>query len=242
VSKPLPYALQSLTAIALTFEGLDLPSKPYPILTFDNPESVKQCVKLSDADFGGKSQSLLDFVPGSDTEPDHAQFHGTISTELPKDKPSVLATGYAGFRSADRKFSLFGLGLLDIERYRYLALRVKSDGRKYLVNIQTDSIEPTDLHQHRLYISKPGVWETVLIDLNEFVRTNSGALADPQSDMMTAKVNSVGLSLTDRVEGPFQLCIERIWASNGMRKEGRVGNPETDRFYKSQNSDGTSTT
>jgi hypothetical protein len=33
----------------------------------------------------------------------------------------------------------------------YLALRIKSDGRRYTVNVQTDAVVETDIHQHRLY-------------------------------------------------------------------------------------------
>jgi NADH dehydrogenase [ubiquinone] 1 alpha subcomplex assembly factor 1 len=213
-----------------------MPSKPFPLLTFDAQDSVRQCVQMCDSDAGGHSQVMLDYVPETANEPSYARFHGSISTMLPENRPTVIATGYAGFRSADRRFNIFGLGLWDVERYRYLAMRVKSDGRKYMVNIQTDSIEPTDLHQHRLYVAKPGEWQTVMIDFQEFVRTNNGALADPQSDIMTAKVNSIGLSLTDRVEGPFQLCIERIWASNGLQIEemaSKNSKNESKRYYKS---------
>lgn len=103
--------------------------------------------------------------------------------------------------------------------YAYLALRIKSDGRKYFVNLQTDSIVPTDLHQHRLYARRPGEWETVLIQWNEFVRTNHGVVVEPQSELLRQKVRTVGISLIDRIPGPFDLSIERIWATNELGEE-----------------------
>ncbi|KAF2397499.1 NADH:ubiquinone oxidoreductase complex I intermediate-associated protein 30 [Trichodelitschia bisporula] len=174
---------------------------------------------MSDADMGGFSQCNVDFVPASGSEPAHARFHGNISTDLPKDRPEIVRTGYAGWRTLDRKFTLFGKSLWDIDPYSYIALRVKSDGRKYFVNLQTDSIVPTDLHQHRLFTRKPGGWETVLISLNDFVRTNHGTVVEPQSEILRQKVKSVGISLVDRVPGPFDLCIERVWATNGLEEE-----------------------
>ncbi len=48
----------------------------------------------------------------------------------------------------------------------------------------------------------------------DFVRTSYGYVTEPQTEMLRAKVRSVGVGLTDRVAGPFELCVERIWATN----------------------------
>lgn len=171
---------------------------------------------MSDADIGGFSSASLDSVPRTSTERTHARFHGSISTDLPRNRPQVARTGYAGWRNKDRKATVFGKSLWDVDPYTYLALRVKSDGRKYFVNVQTESIVYTDLHQHRLHTRKPGEWETVLINFNSFVRTNHGEVVEPQTEMMRQKLRTVGISLTDRVPGPFELAISRIWASNEL--------------------------
>jgi NADH dehydrogenase [ubiquinone] 1 alpha subcomplex assembly factor 1 len=177
---------------------------------------------MSDADIGGSSVAALDYVPSSAVGPNHALFHGNISLDLPDDKPSLKVSGYAGFRSLDRMANLFGRGFWNLDPYSFIALRVKSDGRRYLVNLQTDSIEPTDLHQHRLYAKRPGQWETILININEFVRTNDGRAVDPQTGMLREKVNSIGISLTDRIPGPFELRVEKIWATNGLALETKA--------------------
>lgn len=103
----------------------------------------------------------------------------------------------------------------------YLALRVKSDSRKYFVNVQTESIVYTDIHQHRLYAKRPGEWETVLIKWSEFVRTNYGRAVEPQTEMLTQKIRSIGIGLTDRIPGPFDLSINKIWATNEVVEESQ---------------------
>ena len=169
---------------------------------------------MSDADLGGFSSAMLDYIPRSPSQPAHGRFHGTISTDLPRNRPQVQRTGYAGWRNKDRPFTLFGKSLWDLGQYGYLALRVRSDGRKYFVNIQTESVVHTDLHQHRLHAQTPGEWETVFIEFGAFVRTNHGEVVEPQSEMMISKIRTVGISLTDRVPGPFDLAISGIWASH----------------------------
>lgn len=172
------------------------------------------CKTMSDADIGGFSKAQFDYVPRTPTEPAHARFHGSISTELPANRPHIQRTGYAAWRNRDRPATIFGKSLWDIDPYTYLALRVKSDGRKYFVNVQTETIVPTDIHQHRLYARRPLEWETVFIKWNDFVRTNHGVVVEPQMEMLRQKVRTIGIGLIDRVPGPFDLAIGRIWATN----------------------------
>lgn len=62
-------------------------------------------------------------------------------------------------------------------------------------------------------------WETVMLPLNAFVRTNHGYVVEPQTSIMKQRVKSIGIGLTDRIEGPFDLRIHKIWATNGMGAE-----------------------
>lgn len=171
---------------------------------------------MSDTDIGGFSKAVLEHVPGSAHEPSHAHFTGQISNQLPDRDNPIERSGYAAFRTRDRPATLWGRSLWDVEHYAFLALRVKSDGRKYKVNIQTESVELTDLHQHRLYTRKPGEWETILIKWTDFVRTNHGVIVEPQSEMLRERVRTIGVGLTDRVAGPFNFRISKIWATNGL--------------------------
>ena len=222
--------------VALKAEGTRVAMAPYVLASFDHGDALTTCKLMSDADVGGFSQARMDWVPSSQIASTtstasethgHLRFHGKISIDLPANKPHIQRTGYAAWRTLDRPPTIFGKSLWDIDPYTYLALRIKSDGRKYFVNVQTESIVPTDLHQHRLYARSPGEWETVLIKWNEFVRTNHGVVVEPQTEMLRQKVRTVGIGLIDRVPGPFELCVERIWATNHLneqdvREDGRL--------------------
>ena len=222
--------------IAVNMEGLHVPTKPFPLVRFENEESLGRCVVMCDQDIGGFSPASLTLErgtasPGSprpnnsggDTaDPPHALFKGSISTELPPDRPDVHRSGYAAWRTRDRGFSLFGKLLWDISPYQYLALRIKSDGRKYFINIQTESVIPTDLHQHLLPCFAPGQWETVTVPFGAFVRTNHGMVVEPQREMLRPKVKSVGIGLTDRVQGPFELRIAEVYATNTVSEAEKV--------------------
>ncbi|KAJ5306530.1 hypothetical protein PENANT_c031G06654 [Penicillium antarcticum] len=254
-----------LSRIAWNTEALHTPTKPYSILNFEDESTVTSCKTMADRAVGGFSTASLDFEsadPSTNT-PSHARFHGTISTKLPENW-RVERTGYAAFRNQDRGLWLFGRLFWDVDPYAYLALRIKSDGRRYTVNVQSDSIVDTDIHQHRLYTKHHRVrdiedhndapdsvdelfpegmpaalsdvppqstilssststttsggtgWETVLLPFNSFVRTNHGYVIEPQTSLMRQRIKSIGIGLTDRVEGPFDLRIHKIWATNGM--------------------------
>jgi NADH dehydrogenase [ubiquinone] 1 alpha subcomplex assembly factor 1 len=195
------------------------PTKAFPLILFNSPEDLTLCKRMSDKDIGGYSTANLDFHPAAPPAPSHVRFHGNISTELPKDQPHIQRTGYAGFRTLDRGFTIFGKSLWDVSVYTYLAIQFKSDGRKYFVNVQTESIVPTDIHQHRLYSKTPGEWETILIKWSDFVRTNHGQVVEPQREMLTQKVRTVGIALIDRIPGPYDLSISRMWATNSGRDD-----------------------
>ena len=208
---------------AVRFEGLEMSKGPYPLINFRDPSSLESCKTMSDRDQSGFSTVNLDFVASnSKTEPPHAHFHGNISTKLPLNRPDIARSGYAAWRTRDLGSTIFGQSFWDIDPYTYLALRIKSDGRKYFVNLMTDTIVPTDIHQHRLHAQRPGEWETVLIQWNDFVRTSYGEPVAPQGQMVGSRLKSVGIGLTDGVPGPYELRVNSMWATNGDDVSGDI--------------------
>jgi NADH dehydrogenase [ubiquinone] 1 alpha subcomplex assembly factor 1 len=52
------------------------------------------------------------------------------------------------------------------------------------------------------------------------VLTNNGMIQEEQIDMMREKVKTVGISITDREDGPFEIEVDWIKAMNTETTEG----------------------
>ncbi|RIA94486.1 complex I intermediate-associated protein 30-domain-containing protein [Glomus cerebriforme] len=188
-------------------------TKEQLLLQFNNVGDLKNWAIGCDKDIGGFSNARLEYI-----EEGFGRFHGNISLDVPKE---MTRSGYAGIRSRVRGSSLFGARCWDTSLFRYLAIKARGDYKKYFVNIQTDGPIPTDLFQHRLFLRKPGEWETILIPFKDFILTNHGIVQDPQMEMYREKVKTIGFSILGQ-PGPFCLEIEWIKAMNTDSTEGNL--------------------
>ncbi|ORX95575.1 NADH:ubiquinone oxidoreductase complex I intermediate-associated protein 30 [Basidiobolus meristosporus CBS 931.73] len=187
-----------------------------PILEISKKEDLNNWIVGSDKDIGGFSSAQLELSPEG-----KGRFHGHLSLELPE-QLDIKKSGYAGLRSKNPPSTLWGAQYWDTTPFRYLAVRVKGDHRKYFVNLQTDGYVKTDLFQHRLFLKKPGEWETVMIPFRDFILTNNGIIQNRQVNMYREKVKNFGFSIIDRQEGPFSLEIDWIKAMNTEDTDGDV--------------------
>ncbi|KAJ2556912.1 hypothetical protein GGH95_005272 [Coemansia sp. RSA 1836] len=184
------------------------------VASVNSKSDLRGWIKGSDKDIGGFSSAWLDV-----TRSGHARFHGYISQMLPEDT-RFKRSGYAMVRTHSPKSNILNSGCWDSSLYRYLALRVKADKRKYFVNLKSDTLISTDIYQHLLPIRTPGRWETVVIPFNMFTLTSNGVIVASQPSMASTKMETVGLSLSDRREGPFSLEFAWIKAFNSERTFG----------------------
>ncbi|KAJ2782862.1 hypothetical protein H4R18_002011 [Coemansia javaensis] len=164
---------------------------------------LERWVKGTDRDIGGFSDAWLDV-----TRSGHARFHGYLSQKLPEDT-RFKRSGYAMVRTKDPQLTLLGTDYWDSSLFRYLAIRVRADRRKYFVNLKSDVLIPTDIYQHLLPIRTPGRWETVVLPFNMFTLTSNSVIIASQPLMASTKMETVGFSISDRQEGPF--CLEFAW-------------------------------
>ncbi|KAF0396321.1 CIA30-domain-containing protein [Gigaspora margarita] len=178
-------------------------SKEQLLLSLNSQEDLKKWAIGCDKDIGGYSNASLELTPEG-----KAKFSGNISLELPKNNSRIEKSGYAAIKSKSRGSTLFGTPCWDTTLYRYLSIRAKGDNKKYLVNIQTDGPVISDLFQHRLFLRKPGEWETIMIPFTDFILTNHGVIQEPQIEMYRERVRTIGISLLMQ-PGPF--CLELDW-------------------------------
>ncbi|CAH1757140.1 17166_t:CDS:2 [Entrophospora sp. SA101] len=184
--------------------------KEMKMLKLNDQEDLGQWLVGSDKDIG---EAKLEITPEN-----KGRFHGYVSLDLPPNY-KYEKSGYAAIRSKVRGVTIFGTPMWDTTLFRYLALRVKGDYKKYYINLQTDGPVQTDLFQHRLFLRKPGDWETVMIPFRDFILTNHGIIQEPQIAMYREKVKTVGISILDQ-HGPFSIEIDWIKAMNTDTTDG----------------------
>jgi NADH dehydrogenase [ubiquinone] 1 alpha subcomplex assembly factor 1 len=170
-----------------------------------------------DQDIGGYSTATLEVTPEG-----YGRFSGTLSQRLPHDRKDIIRSGYAAIRTRNARPTLFGDLFWDTTQFRFLLLRVRGDHRRYMVNLQTDGVVQTDLFQHRLFLRRPGTWEDVLIAFRDFTQTNNGLILPTQMQMLRERVRSIGISVADGQEGPFQLEIAHIKMINTEDTDGDI--------------------
>lgn len=165
---------------ALNLDGLRGWQKEMPLAVLQSEKDLAQWATGSDKDIGGFSQAQLEVTPEGT-----GKFHGSISLELPANR-EIKQSGYAAMRTKQQEQTMFGTPCWDTSLFRYLALHVKGDKRKYFVNIQTDGVVKTDLFQHRLFLRTPGQWETVMV-----IRALSGIFFFLQRSTKTNHANLI---------------------------------------------------
>ncbi|GMM34790.1 hypothetical protein DASC09_021150 [Saccharomycopsis crataegensis] len=181
------------------------------ILDFKRPNELSKCLMRSDEELGGYSTVNFEIDPQEQA----AHFHGYLNLDPPADRPDILQSGYAMFRTKDQpQNALFGEKSWDWTNFNQLAMRVKGDHRKYFLNIQADSSLKTDIYQHRLFLNTPGEWETVLVSLDDFVLTNWGIIQD-EGGLDKGKVKTFGIGLLDRQFGSYSLHVDWVKVITG---------------------------
>ncbi|CAJ0896770.1 17112_t:CDS:2, partial [Entrophospora sp. SA101] len=109
--------------------------KEMKMLKLNDQEDLGQWLVGSDKDIG---EAKLEITPEN-----KGRFHGYVSLDLPPNY-KYEKSGYAAIRSKVRGVTIFGTPMWDTTLFRYLALRVKGDYKKYYINLQTDGPVQTD--------------------------------------------------------------------------------------------------
>ena len=160
------------------------------LFDFNSKEDAKQWQSVNDNVMGGISKGRSK-ITGDGT----LEFTGDLSLEN--------RGGFASIRSQKAKLGLKG--------HRDLVLRVKGDGRKYNCNLHVPTLRVAFSYRAS-FKTKPGKWNEVRIPLADFKATWFGRQVPGSSPVDPAKVNSVGITIADKKQGPFRLEIDWIKA------------------------------
>lgn len=179
---------------------------------FRDSEDLKNWTLSTDMEIGGKSQASLKLGRNNQT----AIFYGVLNSEVPRDGETT-ASGYCTLRSRPKK-GAFGRTLhSDWSNFNTLHLRIRGDGRPWMVNIQSEtyfSLQWDDLYHYFIYTRGGPYWQDVKIPLSKFFMSSRGRVQDGQYALWPDKITTLGFTLSDKADGPFQLEIDFIGLTN----------------------------
>jgi NADH dehydrogenase [ubiquinone] 1 alpha subcomplex assembly factor 1 len=113
----------------------------------------------------------------------------------------------------------------DLTDFAAFVLRVRGDGRRYKLSVRTGAGFDSPLYQCS-FTTKTGEWEEHRLAFGDFVPTLRGRVLTDVPPLNPARVNSVGLLISDKQVGPFRLEIGWIKASPPVKPW--LGNPHED--------------
>jgi monofunctional biosynthetic peptidoglycan transglycosylase len=142
---------------------------------------------------GGISRSAL---RGASGQPGVASFAGEVSLDY--------GGGFASVRSEPRGWDTAGA--------EALLMRCRSDdGRTYKFTVRTDDGYDGIQYQQR-FTPPQGEWGVVRLPVADFVATFRGRRVPFAGALKPEKIRRLGLMVSDKQAGPFELLVEWIGA------------------------------
>lgn len=180
------------------------------IWEFRGPESLKQWTVSCDREIGGQSEAYLKVGKNNST----CFFYGTLRSAPPRDGVTRYS-GYCSIRAKPLQASFDREQHHDWTTFNTLHLRVRGDGRPWMITIAPSmyfSHQKDDVYSYFLFTRGGPYWQDVKIPFSKFFLTSRGRIQDKQHPVWVDKMNTVGFTLGDKAEGPFQLEIDFIGA------------------------------
>ncbi|XP_049294799.1 complex I intermediate-associated protein 30, mitochondrial [Anopheles funestus] len=180
------------------------------VFGFENPTELDRWVVTTDKDHGeGYSQAALEPSPAG-----YGLFHGTLESRVPKDG-RIKRAGYANIKSLRVRKSFKRDAFYDWSQYNTLVLKVRGDGRSYLINLTAEGyydILWNDIYHYVLYTRGGPHWQVAKIPFSKFFLASKGRVQDQQGPVPLNRITNVGFSVGSRGghEGSFRLEFDFI--------------------------------
>lgn len=141
-------------------------------------------------------------------------FNGFVTSTVPKDG-RVKRAGYCNMKSTPEKKSFQRETYFDWSAYNTLVLKVRGDGRSYLVNLHSEGYFDVlwfDIYHYVLYTRGGPHWQTTRIPFSKFFLSSKGRIQDNQCPLNTQRISSVSFSVGAKggTDGPFGLEIAYV--------------------------------
>ncbi|MEM9110924.1 MAG: CIA30 family protein [Planctomycetota bacterium] len=188
----LSIALTLAFSLGLADAGAEQPEPAEPMILedFADDEVADRWVTVNDGVMGGKSTGGPSFEDGIVT------FSGKTNTD---------GGGFSSIRSKPAAFDLAGQA--------GLYLRVKGDGRTYKASVRTDvTFRRWSVPFRADFETVKGEWAEVFIPFENFTPSFRGRELNPAPELDPSKVQSLGLMIYDKKDGPFEIQVDWIKA------------------------------
>ena len=159
-----------------------------PVLDFAGPDTAQKWQAVNDGVMGGVSDGRFRITAEKTLE-----FSGTLSLE-----------NNGGFASVRTKPTD-----LDIKTGDTIIVRVKGDGREYVLNIYTKSRRMAFSYRAPLPTTKDK-WTEVKVPLEDCIPTAFGRRVQGMGPVEPGQINGLGFMLSDKKPGKFQMQVEWV--------------------------------
>ena len=146
---------------------------------------------VNDDVMGGVSTSSFQILTNGS-----AVFSGVLSLEN--------HGGFASVRSSPARHDLTG--------FRCFVIRLRGDGRRYKFTVRTETGFDAPLYQCG-FETRRGEWEEHRLAFKDFVPTFRGRILTGVPPLDPGRITSVGLLISEKQDGPFQLEVAWIKAA-----------------------------
>jgi NADH dehydrogenase [ubiquinone] 1 alpha subcomplex assembly factor 1 len=182
-------AIRDAVLLLVVFLMQAVVEKPLrPLFDFAGPDAAQKWQAVNDGVMGGVSDGRFKITADKTME-----FSGRLSLE-----------NNGGFASVRTKPTNFNIHTGDT-----LVVRVKGDGREYVLNIYTKSRRMAFSYRAPLPTTRD-MWTEVSVPLAEFIPTAFGKQVQGMGPVEPDQINSLGFMLSDKQPGPFKLEVD--WA------------------------------
>lgn len=175
---------------------------------FRGRESLKDWIVSTDRDWGeGFTKAELTVSKNN-----MALFQGHLCTDLPVEG-TIERAGYANIKSRAKLKSFQRDDRYNWTHFTHFIARVRGDGRNYIISLHTPGyfdLTWNDTFHYFLFTRGGPYWQYVKIPFSKFFFGAKGAIQDGQFHIPLDEVNSIGLTVMDTYDGPFQLEIDYI--------------------------------
>lgn len=177
---------------------------------FHSESDLKNWVVSADSDHNeGSSKAAFDISSAG-----YGLFHGNVQSIVPKDG-RVFRSGYCNIKSLPTRKSFQRDSYHDWTMFNTMVLKVRGDGRSYLINIHTEGYFDVmwhDIYHYVLYTRGGPHWQTTRIPFSKFFLSSKGRIQDRQYPINLLRVTALGFSVGAKgdTEGPFGLEISYV--------------------------------